>query len=318
MFQRLLVPLDGSTRAELALPVAARLARASGGTVVLLRVVSPSPEIASTTTTGLKTSAERGEPDFAEANNYLQRITMMSSLLDIQTEIVVSSGQATATILSTVDARQIDLIVLCSHGYTGMKHHMLGSVAEQVAHHAPVPVFLLREGEAELAVFHQHVVDFLRVLVPLDGSTRAKAALVPAEQLIASLTAPEHSALHFLRVVVLPDAEQSSHNEREAILQEAEQYLKAMVEHIHEELAANSVTENALSVTWSVTIDDDIAAGIIRVAEDGEGGEVSGSSDMIAMAIYEYPELQLDVTGSVTRRVLQGTKLPLLIVRPQS
>ncbi|MGI9058544.1 MAG: universal stress protein [Ktedonobacteraceae bacterium] len=318
MFQRLLVPLDGSSRAEQALPVAARLARASGGTVVLLRVVSPPTELLPSTTAGLDTSSQRVDPDFAEATHYLQRVTKMSSLLDIYTETVVSSGQATATILSTVDARQIDLIVLCSHGYTGMKHQVLGSVAEQVAHYAPVPVFLLREGEAESAVFQQHVVDFLRVLVPLDGSVRAKAALVPAAQLIASLTAPEHRALHLLRVVVLPDAEQSSHNEREAIVQKAEQYLTTTVEHIHEELPANSAAGHTFSVTWSVTIDDDIAAGIIRVAEDGEGGEVSGSADMIAMAIYEYPGLQRDATGSVTRRVLQGTRLPLLIVRPQS
>ncbi|MEO8956828.1 MAG: universal stress protein [Ktedonobacteraceae bacterium] len=317
MFQRLLVPLDGSSRAEQALPVAARLARDSGGTVVLLRVVSPPHELAPSTAAGQETSPEPSDADFAEAMHYLQRVTMMSSLLDIHTETVVIVGQATATILSTVDARQIDLIVLCSHGYTGMKRQVLGSVAEQIAHYAPAPVFLLREEEAS-AVFHQHVVDFLRVLIPLDGSPRAKAALVPAVQLLALLAAPEHCALHFTRVVVMPDAEQSSHSERAAIVQEAEQYLTTTVELIHEELPANSAAGHTFSVTWSVTIDDDIAAGIIRVAEDGEGGEVSGSADMIAMAIYEYPGLQRDSTGSVTRRVLQGTRLPLLIVRPQS
>lgn len=315
MFQRLLVPLDGSSRGEQALPVAARLARASGGTVVLLRVVSPPNELAPST--AAETSPGLIDADFAEATHYLQRVTLMSSLLDIHTETVVISGEATATILSTVDARQIDLIVLCSHGYTGMKRHVLGSVAEQIAHYAPAPVFLLREGEAESAVFHQHVVDFLRVLVPLDGSPRAKAALVPTVQLLALLAAPEHRALHLTRVVVMPDTEQSGHSEREAILREAEQYLNTTVEHIHEELPANLAAEHTFSITWSVTIDDDIAAGIIRVAEDGEGGEVSGSSDMIAMAIYEYPGMQRDATGSVTRRVLQGTRLPLLIVRPQ-
>lgn len=316
MFQRLLVPLDGSSRAEQALPVAARLARASGGTVVLLRVVSPPPELAPSTATGQETSPEPSDADLAEATHYLQRVAMMSSLLDIHTETVVISGQAVATILSTVDARQIDLIVLCSHGYTGMKRHVLGSVAEQIAHYAPAPVFLLRDEAA--AGFHQHVVDFLRVLVPLDGSPRAKAALVPAVQLLALLAAPEHRALHLTRVVIMPDTEQSGHSERAAILREAEQYLNTTVEHIHEELPANLAAEHTFSITWSVTIDDDIAAGIIRVAEDGEWGEVSGSSDMIAMAIYEYPGLQRDATGSVTRRVLQGTRLPLLIVRPRS
>src|SRR5581483_4597586 len=239
MFQRLLVPLDGSSRAEQALPVAARLARASGGTVVLLRVVSPPTELAPSTAAGQETSPGLIDADFAEATHYLQRVTRMSSLLDIHTETVVISGEAVATILSTVDARQIDLIVLCSHGYTGMKRHVLGSVAEQIAHYAPAPVFLLREGEAESAVFHHHGFDLLRVLVPLDGSPRAKAALVPAMQLLGLLAAPEHRALHLTRVVVMTHIEQSSHSERAAIMQEAEQYLNTTMEHIHEALPAN-------------------------------------------------------------------------------
>ncbi len=187
------------------------------------------------------------------------------------------------------EAQAIDLIVLCSHGYTGMKRWVLGSVAEKVAHHAPVPVLLLREGGLALAGTPPYAKGPMRALIPLDGSARAKAALVPAAQLIAALAAPGLGALHLTRVVVLPDAAKISQGEREAIMHKAKQYLSTTVEHIREGLVASPVADLKLAMTWSVTIDDDIASGIIRVAEDGdkaEGAGVLGGSDVIVMATH--------------------------------
>ncbi len=89
--------------------------------------------------------------------------------------VIVS--QAADVILSVVQKQHIDLIVLCSHGYTGMKRWVLGSIAEKVAHHAPVPVLLLREGGPALVGTPAHAEGPLRALVPLEGSVRAKAAL---------------------------------------------------------------------------------------------------------------------------------------------
>jgi len=79
------------------------------------------------------------------------------------------------------------------------------------------------------------------------------------------------------------------------------------------------VADLKLPITWSVTIDDDIAAGIIRVAEDGEGAEgveVCDGSDVIVMATHGYSGLQRWAMGSITERVLHASRLPLLIVRP--
>lgn len=74
-----------------------------------------------------------------------------------------------------------------------------------------------------------------------------------------------------------------------------------------------------LSVTWSVTIGDDIAAGIARMAENGEDVEEVGvfeGCDIVAMATHGYSGLQRWAVGSITERVLHATRLPLLIVRP--
>ncbi len=320
MFQHVLVPLDGSARAERALPVAARLARASDGTVVLLQVVEPIIDYVSYPPVDPWLIQRTSDTEMEDARTYLESLTHVDSLQDVHTKTMVIAGQAAAAILSTVETEHIDLIVLCSHGYTGMKRWILGSIAEKVVHHAPVPVLLLREGGPALVGTPAHAEGPLRALVPLDGSVRAKAALVPAGHLIAALAAPGPAALHLTRVVKLPDAAKLSQSEREAVMHKAKQYLSNTVEHIREGLVASPLAELRLAITWSVTIDEDIAAGILRAAEGGEDVQeagIFGSADLIAMATHGYSGFQRWTLGSITERGLHATKLPLLIVRPQ-
>jgi nucleotide-binding universal stress UspA family protein len=319
MLKRVLVPLDGSARAEQGLPVAARLAQAVGGTVVLLRVVTiPNEFVAYVTLEPIATQSVINAT-LEEARTSLERLTGSDSLAGVHTETEVLLGQAAATILSVVDSHHIDLIVLCSHSYTGMTRWMLGSVAEKVSQLAPVPVLVLREdGPVPVPPLPQEGGP-LRVLIPLDGSVRAQAAIIPAAQLIAALSAPAQGALHLTRVVALPAEVYLSQWEREAILQQAKQYLSSLADQMREGLLASPVADLKVSLTWSVTIDTDIAAAIIRGAEQGEeaeGAGVSGSSQVIAMATHGYSGLQRWVMGSITQRVLHGSKLPLLIVRP--
>ena len=318
MFKHILVPLDGSSRAERALPAAARLARASGGTIVLLRVVSPHTEFAPFPAAEPMSFQAAIDAALEDARNYLKSITNVSSLSAVHIEAEVVLGQAAPTILAVVEAKHIDLIVMCSHGYTGMKRRVMGSIAEQVAHRAPAPVLLLREEEPALVHTPAHG-GTLRALIPLDGSELAKAVITPAAQLVAALAAPRPGALHFTQVVIPPVTEQVSQSERESIVYAAREYLSATVEDIRHGRVASPVAGLQLALTWSVTIDDDIVAGIARVAEEGEeveGAGVLGKSDVIAIATHGYGELQQWAMGSITEHVLQVTRLPLLIVRP--
>ncbi len=319
MFDRILVPLDGSHRAEQALPIAARLARAFRGTVVLLRVVSIPNEFVSYLALEPIPTQSGIDVVLDEARNYLNGMTTVSSLVGIHTETEVILGQAAATILSAVNAHHIDLIVLCSHGYTGLTRWFMGSVAEKVAHHSPVPVLVLREGGSLPVGPHPYAESPWHVLVPLDGSARAQAAIAPAAQLIAALSAPARGALHLTRVVVQPDPDEISHRTREAIMHEAKQYLGTTVEQIHAGLVASPIADIQLAITWSVTLDEDIASGIIRVAESGEDAEgagVFGRCQVIAMTTHGSGGMPRWVMGSITQRVLHATRLPLLIVRP--
>jgi nucleotide-binding universal stress UspA family protein len=321
MFQRILVPVDGSKRAERAIPVATRIARACGGTVILVRVVNAAsefwPSLAGEPTL-LKSVVDA---DQAAADEYLSGIKRASELAGIPLETQIVFGGAGSAILAVAESAQADLIVLCSHGYTGMTRWALGSVAEKVARSAPIPVLVLREGGPVPARPHPDVTRPLRALVALDGSVLAKAALEPAASLIAALATPAQGVLHLVRVVkpVSPDSEEKDPEECEHFLHKAKTYLSTTAEHLREGLVAPAVADLTLPVTWSVALDTDVAEGIVRLAENGEDAEgagVFGRCDVIAMATHGRSGIRRWAMGSITERVLHATKLPLLIVRP--
>lgn len=98
-------------------------------------------------------------------------------------------------------------------------------------------------------------------------------------------------------------------------MHEARQYLSAAAAHLRESLEEASLSTNRIAIIC----DDDIAAGILRVAGTGEIREaVDGVErvDMIAMAIHGYGGIERWAMGSITERVLNACKLPMLVVRP--
>jgi nucleotide-binding universal stress UspA family protein len=302
MFQRILVPLDGSPRSERAIPVAAHIARASGGTVILVRVVSTAADLWSSNTT---------QADLTGIERYLTEIKATSNLGGIATEIIVLSGPAAFTILHAARASQADLIILCSHGYRGTTRMVLGSVAEKVAYHAVVPVLILREEGPVPPGSHSEDMRPLRVLVPQDGSALALAVLEPATSLIAALAAPVTAELHLAWVINPKDDEQTQ--------EEAKQELSVIVKQLHERLATTGIDDN-LTITWSVALGTDVASTLVRLAENGEeteGANGSGAYDIIAMATHGKSGVRHWPIGGITQRVLNATRLPLLVVRPQ-
>nr|HET6902416.1 universal stress protein [Ktedonobacteraceae bacterium] len=148
MFQRILVPLDGTALSEKAISTAAWIARASGGTIVFISVVLPVMEFgtySSERTVPLKPAAfERRE---TEARNYLTGIITKyaNELAGIPTEIDVTAGAVSAEIQSEARLEHVDLIVICSKGETGLQRWVFGNIAQEVVRHSPVPVLVLQE-----------------------------------------------------------------------------------------------------------------------------------------------------------------------------
>ncbi len=322
MFQRILVPLDGSVRAERAIPVAARMAQASGGSVILVQVVNTTLDMWPTLAVAPQPTMMQTivDADIDEAEKDLAGLTVSADLREIPTETVVQVGPTASTILSLAYSYNADVIVMCSHGYTGITRWALGSVAEKVARHSSIPVLILREGGPIPTGPRPERTGPFRVLVPLDGSLRAKAALTPAAYLASALSASSSGALHLVRVIKpTPSMEEDEREEKKQMLHKAKSYLSSTTQHLREGLIAPTVASHRLTITWSVAVDTDVAEALVRVAENGEDAEgagIFGGCDVIAMATHGRSGLQRWAIGSVTERVLNATKLPLLIVRP--
>jgi nucleotide-binding universal stress UspA family protein len=319
MFERILVPLDSSKASERAIPVAAHIARATGGTIVFVEVVLPPAQFGTSTT---ERTIEPKPSAFLRreeaASSYLTGMleTYASELPGINTELDLAAGAAAPEIYQAARLEAVDLIVLCSHAETGLKRWVFGSIAQEAVRHSPVPVLVLNEhGAIPPMLDSSHP---LRVLVPLDGSTLAESAILPAAYLVAMLSAPLQNELHLLRVVDLPSAygrmKSQAHISdlvHEEARKESEEYVKSVTERTTLGLAGLN-----LQVTSSVLDSADVAGTIAQEAARVRDVATSTGYDLIAMATHGRSGVLHVLMGSVTEHVLGNTKLPLFIVRP--
>jgi nucleotide-binding universal stress UspA family protein len=126
-FKRLLVALDGSEFSERILPYVTTLAKAFGSEILLLSVPAGS------TSDSYRTTIE----------TYLQNLAVELGSHDLKVRTLVAGNVAAQTIVVTAETEMADLIMLATHGRSGMDRLMLGSVAERVVKNMPCPIFLL-------------------------------------------------------------------------------------------------------------------------------------------------------------------------------
>src|SRR5271157_5592511 len=112
MFKRILVPLDGAIRAERAIPVAARLARASNGTVILLQVVTLPIDYGGYLIQAPLLSDSMIETYLEKAKSYLETIAKSDKLAGINTKIEVMFGTPAQDIFAVIQSRRVDLIIM--------------------------------------------------------------------------------------------------------------------------------------------------------------------------------------------------------------
>jgi nucleotide-binding universal stress UspA family protein len=316
MFAHILVPLDGSAPAEEALPVAARIARASRGSIHLLSVVRSPIDLGEENDFDPLLSEQEIEAGTTVASNYLRTVVALPVLDGIQVTTEIAPGLAPQYILAAARSGEFDLTVLSSHGRTGFTRWVLGSVARTLAHESTVPTLVLHEHETAPLPAHLDAARPLRALVPLDGSPLAEAALAPAAHLIASLTT--QGELHLTHVVkpVRTSAEEGVESSLNAkATARASTYLTQVTERLQA-----MVKELGISISSSVVCGTDVASALLSQAEPGAQGQATADSrgcDLIAISTHGRHGLERWVMGSVTDRLLNTTKLPLLIVRPQ-
>ncbi len=140
--QRILVPLDFSDQAPLVLDWAAHLAEQHGSRIILLHAYHLPVEFQQLEGAYLP-------PDFwsnvkVEAEQSLSRYAGDLERRDIQVESVVREGYPATVIVDEAASQPADLIVIGTHGLSGLKHLLLGSIAERVVQRAPCPVLTVK------------------------------------------------------------------------------------------------------------------------------------------------------------------------------
>jgi nucleotide-binding universal stress UspA family protein len=304
MFKHLLVPLDGSRLAEAALPAAAYLAQKLGASVTLIHIIERDAP-----------PAVHGEPHLTnpdEACAYLNGVARRAFSPDLPVECHVHTGETADVARGIVDhAGEFtpDLIVMCTHGWGGLRGVLFGSIAQQVVARGTTPVLLIRPTPPlpSPAYAEGGEVPFTcrRLLVPLDGDPDHEHGLPVAAELARACLAGLHlvfvvptlgtlSGEHAATGLLLPGA---TREVLELARQDAEGYLSRRVTRLQAQ---------SLSVTAEVCRGDPTTA-IVNTAQ-GVG------ADLIVLGTHGKLGMDAFWAGSITPKISSRSRLPLLLV----
>jgi nucleotide-binding universal stress UspA family protein len=296
MFQHILVPLDGTERSELALPLAIRLASPSGGKLLLARIVDETQE---------------------KISGGLQQVyaallaTCRQLPANLPVHCLVHIGPPVPSLLDLCNKQQIDGIVLCSRGETGIVGMIHHSVTQQLANQSPVPILVMRPTTPIPASAHSdHSRPFhtITALVPLDGMPQAERAIGPALELVTNLTAPATGILHLLHV--LPrEAECPAST---FTYEKARNYLKVLIANVK----SIGVLHPSVEVVGTLIEGGAVRSEIVRAAVDGT--KYMTGCEFVVMVTHQRATTGTWVAESLTEYVLEHSHLPILIIPNRS
>lgn len=296
MYKHILVPLDGSTFAEAALPLALALTRKTNASLHLVSVVEPIPAFA---------YAEWEPAALDWSTQYLDSVAeRIAANAGGDVTTAVHSGRVVETLGAEITKLGVDLVVMATHGRGVLSRAWLGSVADAFMREAEVPVLFVHPEEGD-APAPDSLNDFETLLIPLDGSELSESALAHATE-FGELFG---SAYHLTRVVAYP-------------LEIASPYLPHTVQLNQEILAeakdnaaqyleqqADKMRKRGLRVTVSVAVDPQAAHGILSEAEEV-------GCDLLAMSTHGRTGVSRVVLGSAADKVLRGAHIPVLLYKP--
>jgi nucleotide-binding universal stress UspA family protein len=293
--EKILVPVDGSELSERAVPYAVALARATESAIVLLGVREGIDEDAALQP-DLSKRIQLAEED--HQRRYLHALAERLAKEGLSAETESVSGDPSDAIVRAIEKLDPRLLVLATHGRSGLSRWHYGSVAGRLIREAPVPTLVIgpKVLEEEAAV-----PELKRILVPLDGSPLSEEALGVASQLAMTLGA----TIVLTRVVSWPAqpylAEVPGFDvaRLDSEIQEA---AKEYLEHVRERLGGD------LSVEASV-LRGNPAEALMNSVRDQK-------TDLVVMATHSRAGLARAVLGSVADRMLQAAA-PVLFVRPE-
>jgi nucleotide-binding universal stress UspA family protein len=304
MYKRILVPLDGSELAEVVLPYAKELAGRLDLELDLLYVCA---SYETDSQLMCRAYLERASETVQKRSREVQKKTGASlekKAVRVQSELV--TGHPAEKILDYAEENGIDLILMATHGRSGVRRWALGSTVDKVLRKSRVPVWLVRANIPEEIVHDEWPKR--TILVPLDGSKFAESVLPHVEALT------KQRGAELVKVVLLrvyeepfitadyPETDWAEHVEkiRDRFQREIREYLAAVKERL---------AGAGLNVTTEL-LRGNPAGEIIKYARDNH-------PNLIVMATHGSSGLSLWEYGNIAEKILHGVSSPIFLVRPQ-
>lgn len=298
MSASIVVPLDGSAFGKRALPVALALARRNQAAVRLVHV-HPEPPVASYAGGG-----PTYDPRLSEELRRVMRtdLTTLAEQLVLETSLSVDAEFLDGPVVPMLERYLAEtspgFVVMMTHGRGGLRRAWLGSVADGMVRHSPVPVLLVRSG----AEWPGNLIEplFRSALVPLDGSAMAEEVL----DHVMRLGTPDATAYTLLTVVVPPLAPTS---ESTPDLSNVERQHNAALAYLS--TVAEKRRQKGALMEVRVVVHPRAAEGILEEAE-------AQQADLIALSTRGRGAASRLLLGSVADKVIRGATVPVLVYHP--
>jgi nucleotide-binding universal stress UspA family protein len=288
MIRSIMVPLDGSALASLALEPAAALAAHHDARLLL---VTANEQLAPTET--------RNRADSAALAAHLDELRVQIAEkwpITVEASLLDADRRVPERLAEFAKARNVDLIVMTTHGRGAAGRAWFGSVADHLVRVAPCPVLLIRKSSDESRT------GFRRLLVPLDGTAEAEAAITDAR-----ILASDGSEFLLIRVVVPVIAFGPVPGGGVVLSGGVLEDQRVDAERYAAELAARLVEEGHRARGLAV-IDTSPAAAILEVAEEQR-------PDVIVLAGTSRSGADRFLLGSVMDKVVREARVPVLVRR---
>jgi len=299
MFTHLLVPLDGSSLAELALPAAAYLAARLPARVTLLHLVERHPPS--------EVHHDRHLTNATDATTYLAIIKQRAFPAEVPVECHVHASEiddVARSIVEHISELAPDLIVMCTHGQGGLRRRLFGSKAQQVIALNKTPILLIPPLQQAAPEFHCK-----RIVVPLDGNADHEQGLRAATELAHVCQAAPHL------VFVIPTVDRLK-GEDAATGRFLPHTMAAVLDMQQEEATEYlgchivSLREAGLTVSAEVARGDAVAAIVTAVKRT--------QADLIVMGTHGKTAMDAFWSGSLTPLIAERSPVPLLLVPIQT
>ena len=311
MFERILLPLDGSEMAEAAIPYGEELAGRLGSEIILYHVYGHEhrhqkhmpqvylDQLADTIRQHVNKGREKGT--------------------EVKVTTEIEAGEPTENICNLVNKNNVDLIIMTAVSASGLKiGKMLGSVTDHLCRTVPIPVLLIRPQDLTRIESKKQLIN--RILIPLDGSELSKLALPVGEELASRLkvkiTLFQMAAL--LRVYDYGygmgyNTYDSSYSQKYNVYADYAKLEEEERNRVASEMASldKELKERGLDVSYSITSGVDATNEIIKA------GKESGA-DLTIMSTHGRSGIDRWILGSVTEKILRYGEMPLLLVNARA